>query len=55
MAKPQVRLDRKVASLLAKSAKANMRSVPKEANRLLLEVLESNDRSRSVALVEAAK
>ncbi len=37
MAKMQIRIDRPNMSPLAKSAKANSRSIPKEANRILAE------------------
>lgn len=39
MAKPQIRLDRDVAILVQKSAQANSRSLPKEVNHILREVL----------------
>jgi hypothetical protein len=41
MAKAQVRLEKDVAVLVKKSAKQNSRSVPKEVNHLLREVLKS--------------
>lgn len=46
MSKLQVRLDKDVESLVKKSAKDNSRTVPREVNHLLREVLKpkKNDR-----------